>query len=206
MKNLKTKVGVSLAALAFFATIGLTSGSTFGLHSGLPAEEENITKKDPNVMKVVETLKKTRFVNGYQTPEKTISFGYNDKSVLSKDKSEFLELQIYRVNKKNDVAGKKIIIKDYDFDNLNDKDVVIHFRTVIRNYLEYEWTEDIPEYVKFSEFSSKAQQEIRKEYNRIIKEAPEKMLKADKEYKLSLEQREEQKKQSLENDILGIIR
>lgn len=207
MKNLKTKVGVSLAALAFFATIGLTSGSTFGLHSGLPpAEEENRSKKDPNVMKVVETLKKVKYVNGYGISDKTIIFYFKDRTILSNDPSEFLGSQIYKANDKKGAVCKKLIIKDYDFDNLNDKDEIIYFKTVTRNYIDYEWAEDIPETIKFSEFSSKAQQEIRKEYDKIIKEAPEKMLKADKNYKRSLEQQEERRKHELEDYVLSIIK
>lgn len=202
MKNLK-KIGIPLTALAFFATAGFVSKNALAVKPNpLPLLSSG---KDPDVMKLVETLKKVQHVNGYGISNKTITFYFKDKTMLSEDPSEFLESRIYKADDKNN-AVKKIIIKDYGFDNLNDKDEVIYFRTVTRNYINYEWAEDVPETIKFSEFSSKAQQEIRKEYNKIIKEAPEKMLKADKDYQRSLEQREERKKHELEDHVLSVIK
>lgn len=149
MKNLKTKIGVSLTALACFAALGLTPVAS-------AVEEGKGT--DPDVMKVVEvlgTIKDIREIR-YTLPDgRGISFNV-EKSSISEEKS-CLVLYI----KKPD---KEVVISDYRLNNLDSEDVITYRGNMQMKSL------------KFNEFSKDVQEEIKKEYTLIIKEAPERLL------------------------------
>lgn len=149
MKNLKTKVGISLTALACFAALGLTPVAS--------AVEESKTT-DPDVMKVVEALGAVKDIKDirYTLPDgRQISFNV-EKTSLSEEKSC---LVVYI--KKPD---KEVVISDYRLNNLDSEDVITYRENMQMKIL------------KFNEFSKDAQEEIKKEYTLIIKEAPERLL------------------------------
>lgn len=149
MKNLKTKVGISLTALACFTALGLTP---------IASAVEEGKSTDPDVMKVVEvlgTIKDIREIR-YTLPDgRGISFNV-EKSSISEEKS-CLVLYI----KKPD---KEVVISDYRLNNLDSEDVITYRGNMQMKSL------------KFNEFSKDVQEEIKKEYTLIIKEAPERLL------------------------------
>lgn len=149
MKNLKTKVGMSLTAWACFTALGLTPVA-------LAVEEPKTT--DPDVMKVVEVLDAVKDIREirYTLPDgREISFNL-EKSSLSEEKS-CLVLYIKK-------PGKEVVISDYKLNNLDGEDVVTYRGNMQMKSL------------KFNEFPKDAQEEIKKEYTLIIKEAPERLL------------------------------
>lgn len=193
MKNLKTKVGVSLVALAFFATVGFASKS-----ANTSIVWNTPDSRDPDVMKVVETIKQTE-ARGYETSNKRfVSFAYN------KEPYEYLELKIYKLDKDGAVIhDNHVVIKDYNLDNLDSKDTVSYVKKSSHPFIYWE---DCPEIIVFSKLSEKTQQEVKNEYNAIIKEAPKKLLKADEKKKQWRKQQEEREARELENKILNIIK
>lgn len=183
MRYAKT-IGASVAALACVLAFGLK-----------PAYAP-VFKKDPNVVKVVDTIKQTEAC-GYETSNKRfVLFAYN------KD-YEYLELKIYKLDKDGAVIhDSHVVIKDYNLDNLDGKDTVSYVTKSSHPFIYY----DIPETTVFSQLSDKTRQEVKNEYNTIIKEAPKELLKADEKKKQRRTQQEEQMASELENKILNIIK
>lgn len=184
MRYTKT-IGASVAALACVLAFGLK-----------PAYAP-VFKKDPNVVKVVETIKQTEAC-GYETSNKRfVSFAYNQEPY------EYLALKIYKLDKNGAVIhDSHVVIKDYDLDNLDGKDIVSYITKSSHPFIYY----DIPETTVFSQLSDKTQREVKNEYNTIIKEAPKELLKADEKKKQWCKQQEEQMVSELENKILNIIK
>lgn len=187
MKNLKTKIGIPLATLACFLTLGLTPVSA------VVDSEGNVIKKsnDPNVVKLVNTLKETNMVLRYKRPDgKEVIF------LNTRDKygDSYLELQI--IGEPNLYGNSKmVIIKDYGFDNLGGFDKIC-FGTKYYGVIST---------LNFKDLSDEAKTEIRKEYNLRVKEAPEILL---NQYEKIMEEKnlsEEMEKKQFEDNILDVL-
>lgn len=207
MKNLKKKIGISLAALAFFATVGFASKNAWAvkpnpLYIFGASEEENAVKKDPKVMKVIDTVKQIKgMLPSYETPDGKKINVYWDGGVKEKGvKKEYLDLKISKESENRAVA-----IRDYNYNNLDSNDEISYDTThVFKTLLLPDYT--TRKTVKFGELSSKTQEELVKEYNRIIEEAPEKLLKAYKEYQQKNNQQQIKEKEELEKNIINILK
>jgi len=191
MKYAKT-IGVSLTTLACILAFGLKPAYA-------PPKE---IKKDPDVVKVVDTLKQIEgMFPSYETPDgKKINVYWDGGAIENGKKREYLELNVSKNSQKGEV-----VIRDYNYDNLDSKDEISYETTHIFTTIPLP---SITERKKmyFSELSSETQKELTKEYNKIIKEAPGKLLQAYKEYQQKTKQQQMKDKEDLEKNIMNILK
>ncbi|MBU4501427.1 MAG: hypothetical protein KKA79_02450 [Nanoarchaeota archaeon] len=184
MKNLKTKIGISLTALACFLMVGCAT------------EKKQEPKREPYVVKVAK-LTKEIVPNSYKTSDgKTISFSYRESE---KGMPLYLELEISKGS-----SEYKVFIRDFDLNNLDEQDDVIYGSESYyppAGVILFDGTT-----FKFGALSEDLQMEIRKEYSLRIKEAPEILLEADNKYNREIQREKEQEKQGFENNVLNILK
>lgn len=185
MKNLKTKVGISLAALACFFTLSAAPVSAM-----MDPDGKVVNSGDHNVIKVVETVKKL-YPNWYKTQDK--------KRITLYAYDDLLKVEISDEFSKEE---NKVIIRDFNLDRLDDNDTVSLGKEV--SYYGHIFLKGKTAY--FGELSEGLQVELRKLYNSIIEEAPGKLLEANKEYHQGAMQRMEKEKKEFETGILKIIK
>ncbi len=206
MKNLKTKIGITLTALACFLTFGCNSNKQ-GVEEEPIQEYEQTTeprpitpvtipeqKQEPSPYdkcdfdKITEILEK--FGNSapsYALPDgRIVKFSYHNRE---ENDDTHLKVQVSRhYDKLQDV----VVIKDYYADGLNSNIDTISY--VSQTTLGVQKFSDTKEF-NFDTLSEEAQKKITEEYAAILKDAPERL---SKEYEMSIK--------SFEKDVLGILK
>lgn len=209
MKNLKTKIGIPLTALACLLTFSCNSKKPEMQEE--PAQEYEQTtppsptapitipepKQEPSPYekcdfgKTIDLL--TQFNNYTSTyvlsDGRILELSYGEDFWTPDTKLQCLKLKIAKQSGDN---IEKLIIKDYQGDGLTDGDIIGYFSgtSLSLTKQESETTN-----FDFSRLSQGTQKKITEEYVSIIKDAPERL---SREYEKEL--------RSFEKDVLGILK
>ncbi len=209
MKNLKTKIGITLTALACFLTLSCNSKKPDMQEESTQEYETTTTpspitpitipepKQEPNPYekcdfgKTIETL--AQFGNSASSyalsDGRILEFSYGEEVWTFDAKLPCLKLQI---SKQSGNSIEKLIIKDYHGDGLVEGDVIGYFSgtSVSLTKQESETTN-----FDFGMLSQETQKKITEEYVSIIKDAPERL---SREYEKEIK--------SFEKDVLGVLK
>lgn len=226
MKNYLKKPAMFFAGCALIGGLllgGPKEGSCFmeGLSSRgvLPSEElkidnykllkTNDNKKstkikeytpNPNIKKLVETLLKYPECNDYTLPDgRTVKFEfYGSQGSMY---TAHFSVDITKEDKTGYEFGT-IRIQDSYLDGLGEDDLV-GYR--MENLCQISYDPKF-EFRKFTELSKETQEKLRKEYNKIIEEAPNNIIKKHKAKELQKIKENNEKKEMFEKNILDLLK
>lgn len=210
MKNLKTKVGITLTALACFLTFGCNSNKQehegYGLTGKDPVQEEDQTtpynsviptvpeeKYEPSPYEKCDFNKITEILEKFNNSAlsyplfdgRIVKFSYHNR-----DENEDSRLEV-KISKQYSQSWDSVIIKDYGNWGLDYGDTISY---VSQTTLGVQKLSDTKEF-NFESLSEETQKKITEEYANILKDAPERL---SKEYEMSVK--------SFEKDVLGVIK